>query len=181
MMHDMRDIITAWVAREVLPHETAVRRWTIQRWGASVDADDIIQEVYCRIAALDSVEHIRNGRAYFFTTARAVVMDGMRRARVANTKSMTDIDGFDVEDDTPLADRRVEAIQELGRVGNLLSELSPMCRSVIALRRIHGLSQKETAQQLGVSESVVENHIARGITRLMKTMADQDSRKESSR
>lgn len=181
MMHDTREIITAWVSREVLPHETTVRRWAMRRWGSLIDVDDVIQEVYCRIAALKSVEHIRNGRAYFYTTAQAVVMDGMRRARVANTISMTEIDGFDVEDDAPLADMRVEAIQELERVGNLLSELSPICRKVISLRRIHGLSQKETARQLGVSESVVENHIARGIRRLMDSMADQNRRGENVR
>ncbi|WP_292625232.1 sigma-70 family RNA polymerase sigma factor [Novosphingobium sp. 17-62-19] len=181
MMHDTREIITAWVAREVLPHEPTVRRWAVRRWGVSIDVDDVIQEVYCRIAALKSVEHIHNGRAYFFTSARAVVMDSMRRARIANTKSMTEIDCFDVEDDAPLADRRVEAIQELARVNTMLSELSPICRNIIALRRIHGLSQKETARHLGVTESVVENHIARGIRRLMDAVADQNRRGENVR
>jgi RNA polymerase sigma-70 factor (ECF subfamily) len=180
-MDDQRDSIAAWVAREILPHEGSVRGWATRRWGSLIDVDDVIQEVYCRIAGLDSVTHIENGRAYVFTTVQAVVMDGFRRAKVANTKPMTEIDWFDVEDDSPLADRRVEAIQELGRVNNLLSGLSATGRRVIELRRIHGLSQKETAQQLGVSESVVENHIVRGLRRILKTIAEQDAGIEDSR
>lgn len=180
-MDDQRDSIAAWVAREILPHEGAVRGWASRRWGTLIDVDDVIQEVYCRIAALDSVAHIENGRAYVFRTVQAVVMDGFRRAKVANTRPMTEIDWIDVIDESPLADRRVEAIQELGRVNNLLSGLSSTGRRVIELRRIHGLSQKETARQLGVSESVVENHIVRGIRRILQALADQDAHIEDSR
>lgn len=180
-MDDRRSSIAAWVAREILPHESAARRWAQRRWGPLVDVDDVIQEVYCRISALDSIDHIDNGRAYLFRTLQAVVLDGLRRARVANTRPMTEIDWFDVVDESPGADRHVEAIQELGRVNQLLSELSQTCRRVIELRRIHGLSQRETARQLGVTENVVENHVARGIRRVLKAMAEESQAEETRR
>lgn len=180
-MDDVRDGIAAWVAKEILPHEAMVRNWLSRRWGASVDVDDVIQEAYCRIAELASVDHIGNGRSYFFKTVKAIIMDGMRRAKVANIRYMTEIDVSDVIDDRPLADRTVEASQELDRVNGLLSKLSLTCRRVIELRRIQGLSQKETARQLGVSESVVENHIVRGLRSVLKAMADQDARAEETK
>ncbi len=166
--------LAAWAAREILPHEGMVRSWLVRRWGRSVDVDDVIQEAYCRIAELDSVAHIRNGRSYFFTTVRSVAVDMARAAKVANLRTMTEIDWLDVMDDNPLPDRVVEAGQELGRVDRLLSRLSWTCRQVIELRRIHGLSQAETARQLGISENVVENHIVRGLRSLLKAIEEQD-------
>lgn len=181
VMKDQRSSIAAWVAREILPHEPGARRWAQRRWGNLVDVDDVIQEVYCRISALDSVDHIDNGRAYLFRALQAVVMDSLRRTKVANTRPMTEIDWFDVVDESPGADRHVEGIQELGRVTNLLSELSQTCRRVIELRRIHGLSQRETARQLGVTENVVENHVARGIRRVLQAMAEETAQPEETR
>lgn len=177
-MDDVRDNIAVWVSREVLPHEGSVRRWLARRWGSAIDADDVIQETYCRISALVSVEHVENGRAYFFRTAQSVVIDGARRAKVANGAALTETEWWSVIDQKPLPDRQVEALQELERVDGLLGKLSWTCRRVIELRRIHGLSQKETARQLGVSENVVENHVTRGLKRVLKAMAEQEDSAE---
>ncbi len=47
----------------------AVRRWLVSRCRSMVDVDEVTQEAYCRIAALASVDHIKNGRACFFRKA----------------------------------------------------------------------------------------------------------------
>ena len=173
-MNDESDAIAAWVARELLPHEGVVRNWLSRHWGRVIDVDDVIQEAYCRVSALSSIDHINNGRAYFFRTVQAVATDAIRRAKGAQVRPMTEIDWLNVIDEGPLADRAVTASQELERVKALLSKLSWTCRRVIELRRIEGLSQKETARALGVSESVVENHIVRGLKSVLKAMAEQD-------
>ena len=54
--------IVSWVSREVLPHEADVRRW-LRRMANVPDAEDVIQEAYCRISNLSDVRHIKNGRA----------------------------------------------------------------------------------------------------------------------
>lgn len=173
-MTAQRDSIARWVAREILPHETAARGWLARRYGPSLDVDDVVQEAYCRLAALESVAHIENGRAYFFTTIRSIAMDTFRRGKVAGEKAVTEIELHGVEDDYPRADRAAEARQELLRIDGFLSTVSLTCRRVIELRRLHGLSQRETAQRLGISEHSVENHVTRGIRRVMKMLADED-------
>lgn len=173
-MTAQRDNIARWVAREILPHETAVRGWLARRFGPSLDVDDVVQEAYCRLAALGSIEHIENGRAYFFTTVRSIAMDTFRRNRVAGEKTVTEIELRSVEDEYPRADRTAEARQELLRIDGFLSTVSLTCRRVIEMRRLHGLSQRETAQQLGISEHSVENHVTRGIRKVMKMLADDD-------
>jgi RNA polymerase sigma-70 factor (ECF subfamily) len=44
----------------------------------------------------------------------------------------------------------------------MIDTLPPRCREVVRLRRIEGLSQRETAERLGLSENVVEKEIRRG-------------------
>ncbi|KAK0350114.1 hypothetical protein LTR94_030334, partial [Friedmanniomyces endolithicus] len=141
------DIIAGWVAENILPWEGLVRNWLSRRWGHVVEVDDILQEAYCRIASLDSVDYIANGRAYFFTTVQSVVLDSLRRAKSMGARDMTDMDWSCVLDEAPLADQVIEARQELKRVVAALGGLSPVTREVIELRRLHGLSQKETARR----------------------------------
>ena len=169
------DDMTAWMAREIVPHEAAIRRSIARRWHRLVDVEDVIQEAYCRIASLPSVDHIHNPAGYFHQTVNAVVTDLMRRARIINFTSMTQIEWSNVMDNDPCADRAMEASQELDRVKGLLAALSDTCRKVIELRRVEGLSRRETAERLGVSENDVKNHLVRGLQKVMKTMAEQDA------
>lgn len=168
------DIVARWVAREILPHEGRVRVWLTRRWRGAVNADDVIQEAYCRLSALKSVEHIGNPIAYFRRTAHAAAVDAVHDGK-RNLVPMTEIDLFDVLDESPSADRWIEGKQELDRAGRAMSGLSETCRRIIELRRIEGLSQRETAERLGVSENVVENNIVRGIRRVLALMAEQDA------
>ncbi|WP_442680915.1 RNA polymerase sigma factor [Sphingomonas sp. ASY06-1R] len=162
------------MAREILPHEGRVRAWLSRQWRGTIDVDDVLQEAYCRLSALGAIDHIENPLAYFRRTAHAAAVDAIRHT-TKNIVSMTESDGFDVLDESPSADRVVEGAQELGRVASLLASLSDTCRRVIELRRVEGLSQREAAARLGVSENVVENHIVRGIRKVTAAMAEQDA------
>lgn len=175
-MDGEHDIIADWLAREIVPLERAVFGWLSRRWGHVIDPEDVIQDAYCRIANLASVDHIESPRSYFFRTAHAVVSEKTRRAGIIYFSSMTQIEWSDVMDDEPLADRRVEAGQELERVNGLLSELPAPFRRVIELRRIEGLSRKETAERLRVSENDVKNYLVRGLQKITRALADDDAR-----
>lgn len=167
--------VALWIAREIVPHEAAIRRWLSRRWRHVVDVEDVIQEAYCRLAGLACVDHIENPAGYFHQTVNAVATDLMRRAGIINFSLMTQIEWSNVMDSEPPADRVLEARQELGRVAGLLAGLSDTCRKVIELRRIEGLSRKETAERLGVSENEVKNHLVRGLQKIMATVAAQDA------
>ena len=71
-----------WLAHKILPHEQDVRVWLKRSLVTSNDVDDVVQEAYCRLANLKAVEQIESPRAYFFQTARSVVLEQMRRARI---------------------------------------------------------------------------------------------------
>jgi len=45
-----------------------------------------------------------------------------------------------------------------------IRDLSLQCRRAFILRKVYGLSQRDVAKRLGIAESTVEKHIAKGIT-----------------
>lgn len=174
-MDGKRDIVAAWLAREILPHEKSIHTWLSRRWHKFIDPDDVIQEAYCRIASLACVDHIDNPVGYFRRTVQSVVTDTIRRASKSNIIPMTEIDWWNVMDNEPLADRVLEADQELRQVNYLLSQLSDICREAILLRRVEEIPQREAARRLGVSEDVIRNHLVRGVKKILQAMASQNT------
>jgi RNA polymerase sigma factor (sigma-70 family) len=158
-----RKDIVGWVGSHVLPHEAAVRAW-LKRWtGRDQDIDDVIQEAYCRLAAMEDVTHVGNGRAYLFQTTRNIVLEQVRRSKIVRIDNVTDMAGLSIVDEAPPVDRIVSGARELQRVAELIEGLPAKCRRVFVLRRIHGVSQREIARMLGVTQAAVEKHAARAL------------------
>ena len=59
-----------------------------------------------------------------------------------------------------------------------LAQTAKPARRVIELRRIEGLTRKETSERLGVSENEVKNLLVRGLQKVLKSMAEQDAEGE---
>jgi RNA polymerase sigma-70 factor (ECF subfamily) len=65
------------------------------------------------------------------------------------------------------------ARHELARVQAALADLPERARRIFIMRRIDGLSQKEIAGELGISESVVENEASRSLRAILKVLTSQ--------
>jgi RNA polymerase sigma factor (sigma-70 family) len=179
-----RKDIVAWVGSHVLPHEASVRAW-LKRWTRQAqDIDDVIQEAYSRLAALDSIAHIGSGRAYLFQTTRNIVLEQLRRSKIVRIDNVTDFADLSIVDETPPLDRIVGGARELQRVERLIDRLPFKCRRVFIMRRIHGVSQRDIARDLGISESAVEKQATRGLKLILKAMegdgVTKDPEEESS-
>jgi RNA polymerase sigma-70 factor (ECF subfamily) len=51
-----------------------------------------------------------------------------------------------------------------------IGELPPRCREVVTLRKIEGLSQREVARKMGITEDTVERQVSNGIRLLRKLL-----------
>lgn len=142
---------------------------------AQEEIDDVIQETYLRLSRLDDVSHIRSPRAYFFSAARAVLIDRIRRQRIVRIDSLTEADELTLADSDPGPERRVSARIELERVQRLIAELPDRCREIFEMRRVQGLPQREIAERLGVPEHIVEAQAVRGLKLIMKAIARDDA------
>jgi RNA polymerase sigma factor (sigma-70 family) len=169
-----KDII-AWVGSHVLPHEAAVRSW-LKRWtGRAQDIDDVIQEAYCRLAAMDDVTHVSNGRAYLFQVTRNIVLEQVRRSKIVRIDNLTDTSFLNLIDEAPSVDRVVSGARELQRVQQLIEGLPPKCRQVFILRRVHGVPQREIAERLGLTQATVEKHAARGLKLILRWLKGDET------
>src|SRR4051812_15538223 len=80
----MSDARWAWLHREVIPHEVALRRWLRGQLPHDLEVDDVVQDTYAALLAIADVDHIEAPRAYMFRTARSVVRSHWRHAQVVS-------------------------------------------------------------------------------------------------
>ncbi len=162
----MDDSLDTWFKREVLPHEGALVRFLNRVWSKYDDVHDLRQEVYIRVYQAAQSARPNFPKAFVFATARHLMMDRLRRARVVSIEAVGDVDALNVLVDELSPERRVSAWQELRRVTHALNGLPPRCREVVWLRKVDELSTKEVAELLGVKVRTVEAQILKGM-RLM--------------
>jgi RNA polymerase sigma-70 factor (ECF subfamily) len=168
-MTGVSDQRALWLATHVAPHEPALRAWLAGRIIVGLEIDDIVQETYTRLILLQSVDGVRNPKTYAFQTAYSVMMTHLRRSRVVSFKAMSDIDYLGAAADDPSPEQQTADRDELRHLADAISQLPPRVAEVFRLRRLQGLSQKEIAAQLGISESTVEKHMGKGIHMLAAT------------
>ncbi|EGF91588.1 RNA polymerase sigma factor, sigma-70 family protein [Asticcacaulis biprosthecium C19] len=167
---EKRQVLLAFVATQILPHEHDLRLW-LRRLGVKTDElDDIVQEVYCRLLRLDRVDHISDPRSYLFRSARNIVLEQVRRNRVVSIMTVQNIDDLGIADHTPSPESCASSRAELDRVLDLIKGLPERCRNVFELRKVHGLSQAETARALSLTENVVEKETARGLSLILQRL-----------
>ena len=169
-MSSLLDERAIWLGRYVLPHEPALRTWLSRRRHDGLEIDDIIQETYTRLISAESVAHVLDARSYAFQTAGSVVIDHLRRMKVVSISSVPDLDYLEVVSDDPSPERQVIDRDELHRLAQAIASLPAKVREVFTLRRVYGLSQREVAVKMGLSESTVEKHMSRGFLIMLERL-----------
>src|ERR1700734_699600 len=171
----------AWLAKEILVHERALRGYLSRFFKNVADVEDVVQETYARLLGLNTSAWaaVRNWHAFLFTTARNVALDRIRRSRVVSLDALAEMGSMDVLDEAPSVDEALNARQELALLFDTIASLPDRCREALTLRKLYGLSQREIAQRLAISESTVEKHVAYGVRLCAERMFAQrgDARK----
>src|SRR5258707_11785747 len=105
----------AWLAKEILVHERALRRYLSRFFRNMADIDDAVQETYARLLGLSESAFgaVRNWQAFLFTSARNVTLDRIRKSRVVSYDALAEIETLHVLDQQPSADEALNARQEL--------------------------------------------------------------------
>lgn len=172
---ERRLALAKWVAREVLPHEHRVRQWLRRSGTMAEDADEIIQEAYCRLAMLEDVDHIDNAYAYFFSVVRNLLVRRLKRQRIVPIEVIAEVDAL--HDDRPSPEQLVAGRMAYARVLDMIGRLPERCRRIVQLRKIDGWSQRQIAEHLGTTEKAVEKQVWLGVRALREawSRAEQDA------
>ena len=153
----------AWFATEVLPHEAMLRGWLRTRYPSLPDLDDIVQEAFARVLRAHTEGTVVRPRALLFHTARNLALNHIRHRSYTHSIELTETDLSGVLDDGIGVPEAVAHAEDIQMLIAAIQSLPERCRQVFTLRKIYGLSQKEIAQKLGISENTVEVQGAIGI------------------
>ena len=152
------------LASVLLANRSALARYVRARFRGDGDAEDILQDLWLKLASLESGP-VADPLSYLYRMAENLVLDRRRSAmrRVNREKEWTrgQIDGtveFPI-DSAPDAERILLARDHLQRVNAALDQLPE--RTALAFRavRIDGTAQSEIAAAMAISLSAVEKHL----------------------
>lgn len=138
------------------------------------DIEDIVQETYLRIYRAAQRRPIQHPRSFMLRAARNLALNHVGRADALNHLAIEEVrvevdpiePSIEAESQAAVSESpeaMVQAEEEFLIFCRAIRELPLQCRRAFLLRKVYDLSQREVARQLGISESTVEKHIAKGL------------------
>lgn len=143
-----------------------LRRFFTARLGSLEAAEDLVQEIYLKLAAGEVEADIQNPSAYLYRLGSNLMFDRIKQqrrsiARDDGWRSATRnvVGGVDVAAEAP-ADEAVASRERLRLLIAALQEVAPDHRRAFQLHKFDGLAQAEVAEVMGVSRSSIEKWIS---------------------
>lgn len=155
--------IDAWFAREVLPLEAVLMQFLRHNWRNKDEIPDLLQDIYVRVYEAALTQIPQSAKPFVFQTARNLIISRVRHQQVVSIEAVADLETLSLATDEPGPDRNVSARDELRRLQVALDKLPRRAREAFLLRQIEGLSRKEIAVRMGVSEKTVRWHLHEGL------------------
>ncbi|SFJ07981.1 RNA polymerase sigma-70 factor, ECF subfamily [Sphingomonas sp. NFR04] len=142
----------------------------IARMTRREDAEDLLHEAWIGIA--ERQVEAANAAALLARSAANRGIDAYRRERRIAAMPGTDAICVPetIADLQPLQDEMLIARHRLERLRLGVARLSPRTREIFLMHRLDGRKYREIAQDLGISQSAVEKHIARAMAHLTDWM-----------
>ncbi|MBU3022353.1 RNA polymerase sigma factor [Aestuariibacter sp. A3R04] len=138
------------------------------------DIEDIVQDAFIRSYEAELKQEIKYERTYMLKTARNLALNHVKSAAHQLNESMENMDmlphdlvGYSLE-------KHVESKQRFIHFCRATESLSPEVRRVFLLKKVYGMRQREIAELVGLSESTVEKHVAKGLLQCARFLASSE-------
>ncbi|MCW2338179.1 RNA polymerase sigma-70 factor (ECF subfamily) [Sphingobium sp. B2D3A] len=133
------------------------------RFQGREDPDDLVQELFARLAAGRPFEELRDPTGYLKRIMRNFLIDRNRRQR--GVPGFVPMDGIEPAV-PPEQAHEIEMKQTRERYRAAVDALPPRTREVFLMHRVEEQSVKIIAERLGISTRTVEWHLAQAIIRI---------------
>lgn len=171
-LRDVAEAKKALIERLFGTHRAALQAFFYRRVRHQPDATDLAQEVYVRMLRIRDPDTIQDIEAYLFTVASNLARE--HAAREGRRGITVDAQNEAVIEDLaePAAlDAEIDTAQQVRRLREMLRELPPRWHAAIVMQYVYGLSQREIAERLGVSVSMVKKYLGKALGRCRCRMA----------
>jgi len=139
-------------------------------------AEDLVQDLYLKVAALPRDAEVKAPGPMLYRMAANLMVDHLRsdqRSSQRNAQWRLDtrltLGGTDVVSE-PAADEALMARERVRLLAEAVAELPPQMGRAFRLHKLEGKSQAETAEAMGVSRKMIEQHIGVAIRRLTEKL-----------
>ena len=149
------------------------------------EIEDILQETFVRVYQSALKQEIRFPKAFMVKTALRIANHQRHNNKIDYVEAIEDFSskGVILGNNAPkggsldvdyIKQERFEVLCQA------INELPVKCRKVLILKKVYGLSQKEIAKRLEISESTVEKHVAKGILKCNQFLTEKEKRNDHS-
>ena len=162
-----------WFLNQIFRHGAALHRYLRRFTSGAEDIEDLVQETYVRIYAIENRDAVGSPRALLFSIAHNLAVERARRQATRATDCVADFEPLNVDTSEAPPDEQLDARRRFESFCAAVDRLPPLCRRVFVLRKVYKLSHAEIAEVLGVSHSTIEKHVAEGLIRCRDYLRDK--------
>ena len=152
----------------------ALVKYFRRKTGSAVEAEDLAQDVLVRALTHAHWKSPSEAKGYIFRTAINRWRDRLRR-RLTQGKTVPwdDVIGEAQGVESP-PERVLMVREEFTQVLRLMDAMSERTQAVLVLIKLERMKAATVAEMLGISESAVNKHLAKGLARLAELRKGQD-------
>ncbi len=144
--------------------EASLRSFVSRRVASPADVDDVLQEVFLRLArGLGTLRDEERLAPWLFSIARNVVNDHHRRAA-----RETPVEALEAQVASSGSEESPLEAELSACVARFITQLPDEQREAITLVELEGMSQKDAAAMLGLSHSGMKSRVQRGRAELRR-------------
>jgi RNA polymerase sigma factor (sigma-70 family) len=145
-----------------------------RKTGSSVEAEDLAQDVLVRALTHAHWKSPGEARGYIFRTAVNRWRDRLRRKLTQGKTVSWDEAAGEAQGVENPPERVLMVREEFAQVLQLLDGMSERTQAILMLIKLEKMKAATVAEMLGISESAVNKHLAKGLARLAELRKGQE-------
>lgn len=160
-MHNEHTLDSFPVGELYTRHRSWLTGWLSRRLSCPHSADDLTHDTFMRLLSGHESLELREPRAFLMTIARGLLIDHWRRA--ALERAYIEALALCPMDEAQSPEAQLLIMDLLTQIDALLDGLRPKVRRAFLMAQLDGLTYREIAAQLAVSERMVKKYMAQAM------------------